>query len=279
MKELYIKFWDNATKKVGEYKEFDNTNKIICENDIKESIRRAFRDLTVRTMQRKTAESISLDSLSEQFYEKEGHKFKDWFDIELSEENFNDTEIQKMFDTWHKEACDCVIDFLKDYYIDNHCTYGKAQKIINMSFKNLFALCVKKGIDEKYSIYFKYCHVPLDSFTLEWFVREKQRKGIKNIVKSKIANWSAICYYKDKPCDYQKYSYFFFQEKFREWLLSDDSTPLKSEFEIWTNIQKELGAEGFLFSLKEEISQTDKNKIKLMSLDEKIKEVKECLQI
>ena len=213
-KEIAIKFWDDSEKAVGAYRDMKIENKTIREEDIKESIRHAFRDLTVRTMKKlegeeeedkeppeeglgsaivggalggngwldglATASCAQADGLSV--------RFNEWFQMEPDEDKF---------DAWHKETCDWIIVFLKEYYVPEDCTYGKAQKIVNMTFKNLFALCVKKDIDEQYSKHFEYCHVPLDSFTLEWFQRECIKREVK-ITKGKVANWSAIRVYGDK---------------------------------------------------------------------------------
>lgn len=272
MENIYVKFWDNAESKTGKYTAFDANNKNICDDDIKESIRHAFRDLTVRTMTRKTKKSICLDDLAKESYDTLIPLFNEWFNKDPKKGFYKD-----IFDTWHENACNQVIAFLKKYYIEDDCTYGKAQKIINMSFKNLYALCAKKGI-ETVSEYFKYCHVPLDSFTLEWFQRECQKKGCK-IIKGHISKWSVIREYKSNDNEYKYnsksyYTYFFFQEKFRKFYPSGKLTPLQSEFENWLIIQKELAAEGFLFALVEDISPEDKENIKGMSLEEKINEIK-----
>ena len=82
----------------------------------------------------------------------------------MKEENSGETENekQKNFDMMHHELCEKMIKaFSKEIMI----TYGQAQKIINMAFKYLYCF---QSIDRKY---FKNCHMPLDSFTLEWLYR------------------------------------------------------------------------------------------------------------
>ena len=81
------------------------------------------------------------------------------------------------FDELHKEMCELWHKRFED--IDNLGTYGKAQKIVNMAFKYLYC-CEDANTKEEY---FKYCHVALDSYTLEWFFREAGNKTYK-IVKS-----------------------------------------------------------------------------------------------
>lgn len=46
-------------------------------------------------------------------------------------------------------------------------TYGQAQKVINMAFKYLY--CLDREND--YRDIFDKCHMPLDSYTLEWYKR------------------------------------------------------------------------------------------------------------
>lgn len=272
-KEQAQKFWNYATEKIGQKSEINLEDKQICKDDIKESIRRAFRDLTVRTMtKRDDATTYSLDDLAKKCDEL----------LTQIENLFGEKPSQDKFDEWHKKTCKWVVSFLEKYYIEKDCTIGKAQKLVNMSFKNLYALCCAKGIEEDYNDYFKFCHLPLDSFILEWFYRQCKNSGEK-ITKGKICSWSAIGEYGDEnineytaPDNKMFYTYFYFQKLFRKWF-ADTLTPLQAEFIIWPTIQKELAAEGFLFSLKEDID--SKEKIKMMPLEDKISEIKKHLLI
>lgn len=272
-KEQAQKFWNYTTEKIGEKSEINLEDKNICKGEIEESIRRAYRDLTVRTMKKRNDPvKYSLDDLAKNSDEL----------LKLIENWFGEKPTQEKFDKWHKKACETVILFLRKYYIEEDCTIGKAQKIVNMSFKNLYALCCTKGIEEDYNDYFKFCHLPLDSFILEWFYRQCKNSGEK-IIKSKICSWSAIGEYGDEnvneyaaPDNKIFYTYFYFQKLFRKWF-ADTLTPLQAEFMIWPTIQKELAAEGFLFSLKEDIDSKEKEKIKRLSLDDKILEIKKLL--
>jgi hypothetical protein len=156
------------------------------------------------------------------------------------------------FDTEHETICEIWTDakIFKDSKYKDIATYGKAQKIVNMAFKYLYC-CVGDG---NYEDYFKYCHVPLDSITLEWFCRLAADKK-KNITKNRILSWSKIEKYDEVTSDKDekskdKYSYMFFQNYFREWLGGQDKiTPLQAEFIYWPLTQKTLAAETFLKSL------------------------------
>lgn len=94
-------------------------------------------------------------------------------------------------DTIHKELCTEFVDAFQDKIkklnaeIDNFnrnsglstdllvkgieekkITYGKAQKIVNMTMKQLY--CFNKARTYKKSV-FQYCHIPIDSVILEFF--------------------------------------------------------------------------------------------------------------
>ena len=270
-----ISFWENAEKAVGKCPHIDLQSGTIDEIDIKESIRHAFHDLTARTMEKNSenkGKSLSYDGMSEACCaQKDGlYTLVDAWIKKTSTFAFD-------FDSWHKEACDQVISFLNQYYVPKDCTYGKAQKIVNMTFKNLYALCVKKGIADTYTDRFQGCHVPLDSFTLEWFYRNDK----KNITKGKILNWSGINAYGDENTELYSadkstyYTYFYFQKIFRSWY-PGNPTALQAEFVMWSDIQKEMTAESFYFALKN-LSKEDRNKFKELPLAKKLAEIKNAL--
>ena len=185
----------------------------------------------------------------------------------------------KGFDDWHKETCDLFLNMLLQKGYEN-ATYGQAQKVINLAFKYLYCL---DGA-ETYGEVFDLCHMPLDGFTLEWFYRQcKYGNPEKKIVKGKMDKWSALAGYGDERQDvYQTtdkkehYTYFFYQKQIREWL-AKGQTPLQTEFEIWSEIQKHRAAEAFLFSLIGPITKAEKDKILKRSLKEKLDEIEKHL--
>ena len=69
------------------------------------------------------------------------------------------------FEVWHKNTCLAFCE--KINLCHGRIPYGKAQKIVNMSFKYLFCL----NDSQKYDTKFKGCHMALDQYTLEWFIR------------------------------------------------------------------------------------------------------------
>lgn len=137
------------------------------------------------------------------------------------------------FDKKHKALCAL---WLKHFPGSHIATYGKAQKIVNMSFKYL--CCCEDAA--AYAEHFRYCHVPLDTYTLKWFCRECRDRDIK-IKKSSIASWSKITAYDGDEADGcpaeqsgSFYPYMFFERYFREWFPCDAKlTPLQAEFIYW----------------------------------------------
>ena len=95
---------------------------------------------------------------------------------------------------------------LSDSTKNTKLTVGQAQKIINMSFKYLF--CCADIRNSKMS-HFTWCHMPLDSVTLEWL-------GMKGLV------WNSIN-------DSELYSMItkFARQK------ANNSNLLLNDFEIW----------------------------------------------
>ena len=111
---------------------------------------------------------------------------------------------------------------------DQLAFYGKAQKIVNMAFKYLYCCADADDYSKKENDYFKYCHVPLDTFTLEWFRHEwflrKTRGAGEPTYEMARLPWSSIK-------DYD--AYIEFQNCFREWYENEEITPLQAEFIYW----------------------------------------------
>ncbi len=87
---------------------------------------------------------------------------------ELSEYFRNEQpQIQNDFDDWHSQTCHDFLEILNDKLREKELKeqeYGKAQKIVNMSFKYLYCF---DDMDQKRD-WFTFCHMPLDKFTLNW---------------------------------------------------------------------------------------------------------------
>lgn len=174
--EITKRFWD-GTKKI---KELDENRKEVekviqfkfDEVGKKAAIERAVFDLMARTLTPTGAEG----KFSTAVIEPLRQKLDKWF--QMPEENIN----EESFDTWHNEACEVVLKVLNIYYTNDKegkvpVQYGKAQKIVNMTMKELYCL---PG-SEMYEKHFAYCHIALDSFTLEWYKRN-------------VITWCESCY-------------------------------------------------------------------------------------
>lgn len=131
------------------------------------------------------------------------------------------------FDNWHKNFCEELCRrFIKLTGIE--LKFGKAQKIVNITFKHLY--CFKDA--ETKSEHFKYCHIPIDSNVIDWC------KGNAGLIPPPTA-WSFIEY-----SDYHK-----FEDSLYQWLNSKNNTIyrdsngtpyslLQLDFIAWISIPK-----------------------------------------
>lgn len=136
--------------------------------------------------------------------------------VELFEKYFTTSpapEDSKGFEKRHKDLCHDFKNILYNKY-GVECKYGRAQKIINMTFKYLYCYKDADEIDEKY---FKFCHMPLDMYTLSWYYK------ISDI---RIIGWSYI----------NENLYYAIQEQIRSYVNHNSKyTVLQAEFIIWFN--------------------------------------------
>ena len=188
----------------------------------------------------------------------------------------NDMQNRDNFDDFHHFLCDELIADFKntDTKYGIEITYGHAQKIINMAFKYLYCLLYKIDSDK-----FKDCHMPLDSFSLEWinrcYIKGNDLKKYKNFFdgsvwnknalkkdklvysmkqseKGPIGSWSTLEYGKDEnlKCTYQFYVKLLRDE------LGEDISPLWVDFYVWPRMQMILSAEAFIKTFKDEENHT-----------------------
>ena len=164
------------------------------------------------------------------------------------------------FDKIHSELCDLVILLFKENNYED-IKYGQAQKIVNMAFKYLYCF------DDAPKEYFEFCHMPLDSFTLEWIYRYVLSEN-KDYKKGKIDYWSKLEKTKNDEVDYKGadgkmyYPYDFYVKKVRDYLENPPKeyngwTPLQLEFKIWPEIQMDLAAEAFWSALNPDADKKD----------------------
>lgn len=162
----------------------------------------------------------------------------------------------------HNEWCNNLIN---EYYktADIKITYGHAQKIINMAFKYLYCIYYKaEKLDKGMINKFKQCHMPLDSFSLEWFYRYYKKNNLKleikvgdkeinrelfgkdkSIKKDSISSWSSM----KSIGDYDKeYPYEFYCRNIETYCNDNEIYPLKLDFIVWEKMQKIMAAEDFI---------------------------------
>ncbi len=84
------------------------------------------------------------------------------------------------FDKLHESWCENFLNDLQDSKYEQ-ATYGQAQKVVNMAFKYLYCC---DGVDRSK---FKDCHMALDSFTLNWYIRE-----VLKVDKNIVDKWSKL---------------------------------------------------------------------------------------
>lgn len=184
---------------------------------------------------------------------------------------------QETFDNWHKETCDNFINEFDNAAEESGSTirgtYGRAQKVINMTFKYLY--CMDLYGEE----YFQFCHMPLDSFVLDWIWEEKNvLENGNTLIHDRFNSWNKLEYgpngiVVDDKEDKKYYSYMFFQKLIRNYC-KGNLTPLELDFLVWRQFQWEKAANEFfkqtniMFGEQKEIKET-----KAADKYEKIKDI------
>ena len=143
-------FWDNVENKI---------NKYIFECAFKG----AYKDITLRTIkgvgQVKNLRQLCFDNLKELFnnyFTNKAPSTKEEFD------NIHNIMCLNFLQAFNQALTNCNLPEQK---------YGKAQKIVNMLFKNLYCADIKEKKE-----YFTFCHMPIDSYILKWYFRDLAAK-------------------------------------------------------------------------------------------------------
>ena len=93
-------------------------------------------------------------------------------------------------------------------------TLGQKQKLVNMAFKYLY--CCRVLREQEDGLYFAFCHMPLDTYTLKWYKANCAEKG------EKVCKWSQLN-------DSSAYKHIVDQIR----TAVADTTVLEAEFSIW----------------------------------------------
>jgi hypothetical protein len=134
------------------------------------------------------------------------------------------------FNDWHNNTAKMFLDVLKKYY--DKAFYGKAQKIVNMMFKHLY--CMNFGAENAWKVlceeYFEHCHMPLDSFTLDWLHRKD---------KTAVCEWSNLEYTSMKPKTGQASTSYkdYLSRVDKLFPIHSPLTAFQAEFYIWPQMQ------------------------------------------
>lgn len=222
MKENLLELLENAVKKFGlsPVKKNIINGKSFNEEGYRVAIRRACNDLTPRTLNRRPEVTDGMpvdDFLDSKNPDSFVGRIKEYFD--------KNAMSKEEFDEWHKDICDnCVLPVIRKYYTNkdkesSEVCYGKAQKVVNMTFKGCYCL---DGAMTVYAEHFKYCHVALDSFTLTWYKRHGYKVD---------KEWSYLDY--DTYITVQDNIAGLSSNSDIELFDHDDLTPFLREFLIW----------------------------------------------
>ena len=259
----YSTEWDKIRNLFWDGKDLNGKSLSIDEEGIDFALKRALKDYTARTEKKTENESIASAEAMAAALESYKESIAKYFS-EKPKAN------EKDFDKWHNEMCEEFIKSIKAARIRTIVPYGKAQKVLNMTFKNLY--CFEDA--EKKQEHFKYCHMALDSFILDWFRKRvaedwfntgrKQKDKIKISQEGgPLPKWSSLAFkkgsidleFKDysdisKRIEQEKYHYMFIVTCIREYIGKSDIysglTPFQAEFYIWIESQYEQAAANLL---------------------------------
>ena len=191
--------------------------------DILFAIKKAYIDMSPRTFASKNKNNKKPLNINykENLFKAMSEKFADY--MKNGALDFNE---------WHIEMCEFFLfgdrnikgftKILKEAdKDDNQATYGKAQKIVNMTFKYLY--CFDNA--EKYAERFQPCHMAIDRYILNWVVD-------KNISTNKLPPWSKL----------DKQQYIELQEAIRKTIHAEfGNVPrIEAEFLVWYNERKKV---------------------------------------
>lgn len=213
----------------GEVFHMSSTN----ENDVLLAVKKAYIDMTPRTIEG-LGDAHKIDGFDDKLDKILFELTKSFVDYFKTVPFKEETD----FDDWHEKVCSKFEkDFnklLEDETIKDKngnitkISYGKAQKIVNMTFKYIYCFDDKKDHD-----YFKHCHMTLDSYTLNWFLNDVRNWFMKNnnfkFAKNKIPLWSNL----SKGGFDEKFSYLWIQTQIRKYLKEQNKLPFFAEFIIW----------------------------------------------
>ena len=239
--ELFVKSFRYGMMFGKDVKPGDAVSISVTNNsDIILAIKKAYIDMSPRTFQNNDSED-NKKSLNSEQKEKLFLALAD----KIAEYMKNGTD---NFEVWHHDICEFFIESFSKILNDagknpNDATYGKAQKIINMTFKYLY--CFDDA--SKYAERFEPCHMALDSYILnwvnEWFIEQYNQgktrgEKLSRSGKNKLPKWSHLAY--KSECGNVP-QYIEIQNAIKDRLSKEfGKPPIEAEFEIWYNERKKV---------------------------------------
>lgn len=140
------------------------------------------------------------------------------------------------FDKWHKKACNKYCRYMNQKFKGFKMTVGRAQKVINMTFKYLYCTAAYRGDVE--NIVDKL-HMALDKYTLKWYKDNLVKYGQKGAV----PEWSKIKEYNKDYIKIKGAIFKYFKSSDYQDDNGNDLPPFLAEFIIWKKerILEDLG--------------------------------------
>lgn len=151
---------------------------------------------------------------------------------------------QEAFDERHEEVCDDFLTKLNrlctDCGVNEPPCYGKAQKIVNMTFKYLYLFEKNEPIQPL----FAFCHMPLDSNIFEYLKKKFKSHGLN--VKLFETAWSKLDagQYREIQTAIRKYCQEYSSDYTNVANVADVADeyaklPFYAEFQIWEKMRRE----------------------------------------
>ncbi len=265
VKAAAIDFWDGTVKdEKGQVKENYSflENCRISHRGIRKCIDRATVDITVRTL---TPDHDGVNNESEAWMKTFANKISTDGKLLQNILDWLNSATTATYSDWHDKACTDALIVIRRYYKCKYTGkpvhYGKAQKVVNMAMKTIYCLLCRESeeVFNRYNPRFDDCHIPLDSYTMQWFYQLKKAKLTldgRKYVKTNCPDWSNFDSENELERDASKYTYQFIVNEIADLFLhSGDAqadyrslhghveseyemlTPLQAEFFIWKKSQ------------------------------------------
>lgn len=204
--------------------------------DVLLAVRKAYADMSVRTI--KGFGDVSAEK-KEELRKNFANKFIETFckaEAPLT---------QEAFDERHQEVCEDFLTKLNklcaDCGVNEPPCYGKAQKIVNMTFKYLYLFEKNEPIQPL----FAFCHMPLDSNIFEYLKKKFKSHGLD--VKLFEPAWSKLNgeRYMEIQTAIREYCQKYSSDYTNVADVADECAklPFYAEFQIWGKMRREVSSQ------------------------------------